>query len=431
MSRVLRALAVAALATGMSAAAPCLPATASPAGPGICAQTTPAYIAAVPSAQAMLALTAAWTYSKGTGVTVAVVDSGVDTGNAHLEKAVVPGLDLVGTTDGTTDLAGLGTAIAGLVAAQSVKGSGLSGVAPSAQILPVRVYEQSTPQTGVAAPAAAATAQGITRAADQGARIIVVPTTFTSDPDNVLAAAVAHAHKAGSLVIAPVGDAANTSAQGEDATMWYPAAYSILPSPAVTGRPVGVLGVTAVDPSGQPSPSVVHNASVQLAAPGANVISTYYDLGDCQFTAEQPSSAFAAGYAAGVAALVASRYPNETPDRWAYRLLVTASRPNAGQRDNDVGWGLVNPTAALTFVNDGTALGPPNPQAQGPTPPDAPAPTPRPVTAPRFTRTDTLTMGTAAALAVVVALIAPLVARQRARPHPLPATRRTSRKEQS
>jgi len=399
-------MAVTVLAAGIAGWSGAATATPRMPGGGSCDQKVAAFIAAPPAVIDSLGLTNAWAYSRGTGITVAVVDSGVTEANPHLGSVVLPGTTLVGTTDNRADIGGLGTAIAGLIAAQPVEGSGLTGVAPGARILPVRVYDKAEGQTpspdGPQPPAPAVTAQGVIWAADHGAAIIVVPTPFTVD-DAALRQAVTYARNKGALTIAPVGDAANTT--GSDGTVWYPAAYSDV-----------VLGVTAVDAAGAPTDATVRNASVQLAAPGANAVSTFYALGDCLFTGSTPSSVFAAGYAAGLAALVAARFPQEQPADWAYRLLATASRPLAAQRDDALGWGVIDPTAALTFVNDGTALGPANPRYPPPTPAPVPPGMRGRVAAPGPGDLDRRALAGAAALAVIVALMAPLVARRRQRP---------------
>jgi len=371
-------------------------------GAADCKQTSPAYVPNAPPGPAAMNIDAAWAYSKGAGVVVAVVDSGVAAGNAHLAGVVLPGADMVAKTDGTTDIAGIGTAIAGLVASQPVGGSGLVGIAPHARILPVRVYEALTTAGRPAGfepalPSASATARGITWAADHGARVIVVPTVFTDDSD-ALRQATQHAHDVGALVVAPVGDIPRSGTTGEpDMAPRYPAGYP------------GVLGVTGVDVSGQPAAGIVQNNTVMLAVPGAGIVATFFALGDCTVTGDAPSSVFASGYAAGLAALVAARFPQETPDQWAYRLMVTAVRPLPAQRDDAVGWGLAAPVPALTFIDDGRALGPPNPVRSAPA---AASPSPVPeVTKPDtgLPRKDVIAIAACAALACVTALLAPLL----------------------
>ena len=83
----------------------------------------------------------AWSVTEGQGVVVAIVDSGVDATNPHLQGAMAPGIDLLGRGDGQVDEDGHGTAVAGMIAARQVEGSGVVGVAKSATIMPVRVYQ--------------------------------------------------------------------------------------------------------------------------------------------------------------------------------------------------------------------------------------------------------------------------------------------------
>ncbi|HEX6871735.1 MAG TPA: S8 family serine peptidase, partial [Micromonosporaceae bacterium] len=89
-------------------------------------------------------------YSTGAGVTVAVIDSGVDAVHPQLRAAVRSGMDLLdGAGDGRLDCVGHGTAVASLIAARWRSGSGLRGLAPAASILPIRVSERVQTGDGV------------------------------------------------------------------------------------------------------------------------------------------------------------------------------------------------------------------------------------------------------------------------------------------
>jgi len=86
----------------------------------------------------------AWALSSGDGVTVAVIDSGVDATNPDLIGQVLPGADFVdGTTDGRVDLVGHGTTVAGLIAGRDDDSSGVVGLAPHAKILAVRGLDKN------------------------------------------------------------------------------------------------------------------------------------------------------------------------------------------------------------------------------------------------------------------------------------------------
>lgn len=338
-----------------------------------CDRSRITYLNQEPAAFGLLGIPSAWQLSTGSGVRVAIVDSGVDATNQHLAGAIDPGRDFVGgSTAGRTDLTGHGTAVAGLIAARQVNGSGLRGVAPDARIVPVRVYESE--EDGRRHPDAAVTAEGIRWAARQpGVRIIVVPSSTASESP-ALEAAVRDATRQGALVVASAGNA-DSGKDTSDAVV-FPAGYP------------DVLSVTAVDNTGKPSDAVRRGVHVELAAPGAGVLTTYFDAGDCVL-AEKPSTSYAAGYVAGVAALVAAAHPAESPADWEYRLLATALRPAGADRDKLVGWGIVAPSAAINFVNDGSRPGPANPRFPAPETsvapvvvppaPGAPATSPAPV----------------------------------------------------
>ncbi|AEE45098.1 S8 family serine peptidase [Cellulomonas fimi] len=316
-----------------------------------------------PPALATLGAQEAWTMATGEGVLVAVLDSGVDTRNEHLTSAVVSGIDLVGVdveTTGRTDPDGHGTAVAGQIAAREITGSGVVGLAPDAEILPVRVYYGATEEhrregTGPDVPRLAA---GIDAAVARGARVLNVSMSTPVDHPE-LRAAVERATAAGALVVASAGNRATSSDETDG--LRYPAAYP------------GVLGVAAVDASGAPAADSIHGAHVDVAAPGTEVLTTYHADGDCLLGGENVSASFATAYVSAAAALVAQRYPDESPAQWAHRLMVTASRLVPGERDDLVGWGVVRADQALLFVDDGAAPGPDSPVHERPATPERPA----------------------------------------------------------
>ncbi|NCT89729.1 type VII secretion-associated serine protease mycosin [Cellulomonas sp. APG4] len=323
-----------------------------------CDPEVPLLIDARPAVLDRLDLERAWGHATGRGVTVAVVDSGVDVRNPHLTSVVVDGTDLVsvdGDPQGRTDTAGHGTAVAGQIAARPVDGSGVVGVAPEADVLAVRAYVEDTDRgrSEGTAPSTARMAAGIRWAAERGATVINVSLSSPVD-DPELRAAVDAAALHGALVVASAGN--RTTAQDTSDSPRYPAAYP------------GVLGVAAVGPGDAPTDASIHGPHVDVAAPGTDVLTTFHSSGDCVLGGETPSASFATAYVAASAALVAEAFPAETPEQWAHRLMVTASRPQAGERDDAVGWGVVRPADALTFVDDGSAPGPASPLHGPPAP---------------------------------------------------------------
>ncbi|MEL4319791.1 S8 family serine peptidase [Leifsonia sp. YIM 134122] len=304
-----------------------------------------------PAAFSLLQTEAAWQRSTGEGVIVAVVDSGIDADNPHLEDAVVGGIDLVGDgerADGLSDPQGHGTAIAGQIAARKIPESGVVGLAPDAGLLSVRVFrgtDDESKRDGFG-PTTARLAAGIRWAAEHDADVINVSLSEV-DGSAELQAAVAAAHKAGSLVVASGGNRA-TAEDARDGAR-YPAAYP------------GVLGVTASDASGTVTDDSIHGPQVDVSAPAQSVTTSATGAGDCVYATEAPSSSFATGYVSGAAALVAAAHPADGPDGWAYRLMATAARTDPDQRDDVSGWGLIQPADAITLLPSATTRGPASP----------------------------------------------------------------------
>ncbi|MBC9936557.1 MULTISPECIES: S8 family serine peptidase [unclassified Leucobacter] len=290
----------------------------------------------------------------GAGVTVAVVDSGVDASRPQLADAIAPGsVSLVvdgERPDGLGDPMGHGTAIAGIIAARPTPGSGVTGIAPDANIISIRVLRDQDQQSKDAGfgPEAGRMADGIRLSADLGAKIIAVALSDDAD-SQALRDATAYASERGALVVASAGNRATTT-NTEDSPR-YPAAYP------------EALSVTAVTLEGLPTQDSIHGEHVEVAAPAQEVLTTATGAGDCVYSADAPAASFAVGYVAGAAALLAEAYPDEGPEGWAYRLQASADRPNPDQRDDKIGWGVIRPAAALDLRPDRSTRGPLSPFA--------------------------------------------------------------------
>ena len=345
-----------ALAAGLAALAGAPPAQATPPvvdvraenGQETCSPDQTVWVNHEPAAFARMGVADAQRLSTGEGVVVAVLDSGVAAGNAHLDGVLVGGTNLASGGGGADeDVHGHGTAIAGQIAARPVEGSGVVGVAPEARIMPVRLFvtdqEPPTPER---------IAEGIEWAAEHGADIINVSLSTASD-DPALARAVRVAANEGALVVASTGNRETT--ENQDSIVRYPAAFD------------GVLGVAAVDlAGGYAADASFASEFVDVVAPGSQVDTTYLDVGDCTLDDGHPSSSYATGYVSGVAALIASAHPDESPQQWAYRIKVTALRADPSARTDETGWGEIRPYEALSFIDDGTAPGPDSPNHERP-----------------------------------------------------------------
>jgi serine protease len=155
----------------------------------------------------------AWAVSDGTGVTVAVLDTGVDLAHPDLKgKLTSPGADFVDPAgaDGANDEDGHGTHVAGIIAAAAGNGVGVSGAAPGARILPVRVLSEEGGGGTVRQ-----IANGIRYAADSGAQVINLSLSFDAGSDVVFDAtgsfkpiheAIEHAWNGGAVIVVAAGN---------------------------------------------------------------------------------------------------------------------------------------------------------------------------------------------------------------------------------
>ncbi|WP_312870447.1 type VII secretion-associated serine protease mycosin [Streptomyces himalayensis] len=279
-----------------------------------------------------------WQDTKGKGVKVAVIDTGVDAVNKQLAPAVVNGKDFLAKSGtGKLDDVGHGTKVAGIIAARKSDESGFIGIAPEATIIPIRQNDdQGSGNVGTMISA-------IKYAADAGAQVINISQDTASKMDPTVHAAfravIQYAQEKDALIVAAAG---NNGADGKKAKT-YPAAYP------------GVLAVAASDRTNLRAPFSQSGTFVGVAAPGIDMVSTVPKGGHC---VDQGTS-FAAPYVSGVAALIRAKHPKWTYQQVITQIEQTADRTKAG-RDDFVGWGVVDPVAA---VNEDTVT-----PAESPTP---------------------------------------------------------------
>jgi type VII secretion-associated serine protease mycosin len=324
------------LVVGLLGVVPAVPAYAQPSTSGSappevqCLPAPPNVEPSVPWAQKQLAPERAWPLTDGAGITVGVVDTGVDATVPQLRGQVLPGIDTTkpGHNPADTDCYGHGTFVAGIIAATRVDGTGYEGVAPGVRILPVRCANTDDPkEPGALTPEGMAL--GIRAAVDEGAQVINVSAS-TTEQNPALAEAVDYAEQKDVLIVA---SAANSANKGDPVT--YPAAY---PS---------VIAVGAVDETGQHAEFSQTGPFVSLVAPGVDVLG----LGPGGPGHWKGSgTSYSAPFVAGVAALVRAYHPNLSAAQVKHRLLTTANHPAVTLPDPALGWGMVNPLSAVTTV---------------------------------------------------------------------------------
>ncbi|KUL25024.1 S8 family serine peptidase [Actinoplanes awajinensis] len=289
---------------------------------------TPTDVATTAWPRAMLDIDAVSAFTRGGGVTVAVLATGVRGDHRQLAGRVLTGVDAVGGgAAANTDCTGVGTQVAGVIAADPSDDSPVSGLAARATILPVRVVPDAGSAENTAAPAALAS--GIDLARQNGADVIVVAVPAYQD-SRELRAAVAAAVGGDVPVIASVGDLG--SAQDGNPTP-FPAAYP------------DVIGVGAIDQNGQISPASQRGEYVDLVAPGVAVPTLQGGTGSARGLVEASGTALAAGQVGAAAALVRNR-SGRMPVAALTRLLTASASP--ADTGDAFGAGVVNPLAAVT-----------------------------------------------------------------------------------
>ncbi|MFR9775860.1 type VII secretion-associated serine protease mycosin [Micromonospora sp. MS34] len=298
-----------------------------------------------------LAPDSAWRVTRGRGVTVAVIDSGVSPSHPLLRGKVLSGNDFnhLVHRQGQCDLVGHGTLVAGIIAGREGTGVPYSGIAPEAKILPVRVLADNQRTFDESIPAEIGRA--IRWAVDHGADVINL--SLVTLEDKALKDAVDYALGKDVVLVAAAG---NRQENQQDQPA-YPAAYD------------GVIAVAGIDEKGEHVGSSVTGDYVDIAAPGLNIVGPAPG-GSGYLYEPQGGTSFAAAYVSGVAALIRSAHPDLTPEQVAYRLTRTADNPVDGH-NAEIGYGVVDPYRAVTSLL-GTRANPPLGAMPKPEPPADP-----------------------------------------------------------
>ena len=219
----------------------------------------------------------AWDRTRGAGVVVAVIDTGIEASHPDISGQVVSQRDFVDNDYVAQDGNGHGTHTGGTVAAKSNNALGVASMAWDAKIMAVRVLDNNGSGTY------SAIANGITYAADNGAKVINM-SLGGSAGSTTLQNAVVYAYNRGLTIVASAGNNGNTAPN-------YPAYYS------------QCIAVAATDQSDRRATFSTYGSWVDVAAPGVQIGSTYKG-GQYVY---MDGTSMAAPHVAGLAALLAAQ----------------------------------------------------------------------------------------------------------------------------
>ena len=284
----------------------------------------------------------AWKQSTGSGVTVAVIDTGVDGTHPDLVDNVLEGYDASGEgspngwqglgvepmhgTEVASLIAGHGHNVSGIpkITGQPGKPAGVIGVAPDAKILPISLNMVSNAEKSIDEQIPAA----VRYAVDHGAQVINLSigsnkTTWPKSWDD----AFAYAEEKGVVVVASAGNRGSGITQvGAPATI------------------PGVLTVGGVDRQREASKgSSTQGISIGVTAPSNDMIAA---APGNKYMIWSGSSA-SAPLVSGLAALIKSKYPNLSAAQIIQRITESADDTGAAGRDPVYGFGIINPLMAL------------------------------------------------------------------------------------
>ncbi|MAE97053.1 MAG: hypothetical protein CL910_20575 [Deltaproteobacteria bacterium] len=267
----------------------------------------------------------------GKGVTVAIVDSGVDAKHPELAGRVIGSHD---TTGYGTSADRHGTAVAGLIAAQPDNGTGAWGAAPGANILSIKACQPASPGELDARCWSATVAKAIDLAVEKNAKIVNLSIAGPEDPlvERVVAAALTR----GVMVVAATGNG------GPNAQPSYPAALD------------AVLAVTAVDSDDRLYHHATRGTFVDVAAPGVEVISPAPDQGYPALS----GTSFASAFVSGAAALLFELDATASAD--AVRSALQSTSADLGDPGPDplYGSGRIDLCAAAAEIKGGQSVCP-------------------------------------------------------------------------
>ena len=270
----------------------------------------------------LLEMDKALTLAGNNKVTVAVVDTGVDTSHPDLKNNVLPPYNVMDPANPYAP-GDHGTHVSGIIAAEGNNNVGGRGINPNATIMPVAVLDS----WGFGSDYTIA--EGILYAVENGADVINMSLGMVYNSP-ILEEAVKTAVEAGVVVVAAAGNDYGVNYN-------YPASYD------------GVITVAATNDKNEKAEFSTYGPMIDVAAPGEDVYSTVYIPGKGSSYYKFSGTSMASPVVAGVASLIKSKYPDL--NTYQVEAILEDTADDLGDKGYDIefGYGLVNPTKALQY----------------------------------------------------------------------------------
>ena len=260
----------------------------------------------------------AWDLSQGSGVTIAILDTGVDGSHPDLSAQMVSGWNFYDNNSNTSDVHGHGTAVAGAAAATTNNGAGVASVAGRSMIMPVRIADAN------AYASWSTVAQGLSYAADHGARVANISYVGVAGSLSVQNAAQYMKSKGGLVIVCAGNNGINEN---------------IAPNSTM-------IPVSATDSNDQLTSWSSYGNFVMISSPGQDIWTTTRGGGYQTWW----GTSLASPVVAGTVALMMAAKPsaaNTTVENFLYSTAVDLGAPG---RDIYYGYGRVNAAAAVQAV---------------------------------------------------------------------------------
>lgn len=267
----------------------------------------------------------AWDTTLGSGVTIAILDTGVDSSHPDLAPSIVPGWNFYSNTADTTDVYNHGTGVAGTAAAAINNAIGVASVAGQAKIMPMKISDD----TGYGSWSAMA--QALTYAADRGVRVANI--SYNASSSSSVRSAAQYFKDKGGLVFVSAGNAGT-----RDST---------------TTATTSLIVVSATDQNDARTSWSSYGPFVSLSAPGTGIYTTTRGGG---YVSEAGTS-FSSPVAAGAAAAAMAANPKLSSSQIEQILFTTAADLGTAGRDEQFGYGRVDVGAAVKAAMNTTGTG--------------------------------------------------------------------------